>query len=1186
MKIRILYILIIILTGITKPATTKAQNTDHNYIITKTMLHDEGGNYLENIQYYDGMGRPTQSVFRNLSPGKQDIVSQQDYDGFGRKDKAWIATPVARNDGNFVENLPDVAISYHLDDNPYAKALYEKSPLSRATNIMEAGKKWQSSEKGVLKEYLSNTVSGLLSADMYKLFSGGMIMKNNTYPANELYVEKTTDEDGNIQYSFVDKLGQLILHRQMNGDERIDTYYVYDNLGRLRYVLPPMINGDVKQANLNLYAYSYKYDEYGRCIEKKMPGCDPVYMVYDRRDHLVFTQDGEQRKENKWTFSIPDLFSRITVTGICQGTISNGTNISNNDIKNKIIEAVYTGDTDYGYIFKCDEETITLSQVRLLSVNYYDNYNFLNKLPAASKSILTYTEKSGYDTRYENTKGLLTGTRIYDLYHSTQFTVSAYYYDYKGNQVQVLSTNHMGGYDKNYYRLSFTGKVKKLMHEHYVTGQQVITQVYTYTYDHAERLLKTEYQLNGNTPVTLSENTYNELGLTKSKKIHNGKDVTNYSYNIRQWLTEISGDRFQQSLAYDTYNGNITSMIWRTMPKVSIADSYKFEYDGINRLKKAIYNKYPYGTSSILNNEYSVYIDEYDRHGNIKKLTRRGVIEKSAMSPGYRTGIIDDLTLEYHGNQLKRITDYAANDPVYKETMHFTDGTDQEEEYTYDSNGNLKSDLNRRIVFIKYNPLNLPSKIYLDTIYKIDYNYDAAGNKIKAKYLVNPKIYANPGGAITDSIGTGIGPSPIKPGGPGIPGIAPMAIGTIPGEDIPGIGFVPDLTYHAQTTIDYCGNIIYRNGKLDKILTPEGYIDKNKNGSFVYHYYLKDHQGNNRIVIDQDGTVEQVNHYYPFGALWGTSKESGSTQAFKFGDKELDRMYGLDLYDFLSRMLDPVLGRFTTMDPHAENYYSHSPYAYCGNDPINRTDPDGRDWYKDNRGNYLWTRSSSSTYMYDDVEYSRVGSSMSIPMIDGTYLNYYQNILVSNTSEPNKAFESILGSKKMQNMLMNSDELADEYKDRLLLGLINHEVNEVGKDIAVAAFTLMSIADGVALAEGGIGLASLGIRYIKTLLKGTSRVSFSSMMHISEATRYAKYWQNKAPSQVVPGTKRLDWYRVSGRTKQMEKSRVIYDDYGRQIYRVDFTDHMRPLDHSSPHLHEYIFGRGYSPKGKESLFNF
>lgn len=110
--------------------------------------------------------------------------------------------------------------------------------------------------------------------------------------------------------------------------------------------------------------------------------------------------------------------------------------------------------------------------------------------------------------------------------------------------------------------------------------------------------------------------------------------------------------------------------------------------------------------------------------------------------------------------------------------------------------------------------------------------------------------------------------------------------------------------------------------------------------------------------------------------------------------------------------------------------------------------------------------------------------------------------------------------------------------------------------------------------------------YVKTTHYAGKTDGFGSMMEAGEAARYAKYWQNYAP-KLSPGTKRLDWLRVSGRTGQFENSRVIYDNHGRQIYRVDFSDHMRPLDHSVPHLHEYQFGRGFdATKGKESLFNF
>ena len=156
------------------------------------------------------------------------------------------------------------------------------------------------------------------------------------------------------------------------------------------------------------------------------------------------------------------------------------------------------------------------------------------------------------------------------------------------------------------------------------------------------------------------------------------------------------------------------------------------------------------------------------------------------------------------------------------------------------------------------------------------------------------------------------------------------------------------------TTTDYCGNVIYENGVQKLLLTEEGYVtlaDKK------YHYYLKDHQGNNRVVVSQTGAVEETNHYYPFGGLFASTS---SVQPYKYNGKELDTTKGLNLYDYGARMYDPTLGRFTTMDPMAEKYYSVSPYAYCGNNPVNRTDPTGADWIQDRYGSYLWDKNATN----------------------------------------------------------------------------------------------------------------------------------------------------------------------------------------------------------------------------------
>ena len=162
---------------------------------------------------------------------------------------------------------------------------------------------------------------------------------------------------------------------------------------------------------------------------------------------------------------------------------------------------------------------------------------------------------------------------------------------------------------------------------------------------------------------------------------------------------------------------------------------------------------------------------------------------------------------------------------------------------------------------------------------------------------------------------------------------------------------------------DYCGNMIYENNVLKQILVEGGYIAFSGPAHY-YYYYLKDHLGNNRVVVSPSGTPLQVNHYYPFGGLFGEST-GNSLQRFRFNGKEFDRTHGLDWYDYGARHMTPDVGRFTTIDPMAEKYYNISPYAYCANNPINVIDPNGMDiWDIDVNGNVV---NSTETDEYDMI---------------------------------------------------------------------------------------------------------------------------------------------------------------------------------------------------------------------------
>ena len=147
----------------------------------------------------------------------------------------------------------------------------------------------------------------------------------------------------------------------------------------------------------------------------------------------------------------------------------------------------------------------------------------------------------------------------------------------------------------------------------------------------------------------------------------------------------------------------------------------------------------------------------------------------------------------------------------------------------------------------------------------------------------------------------------------------------------------------SKDSTDYIGDFIYHNNKFSKYNWGNGYVAPLGN-SYTYRFYIRDHQGNNRVVTTSTGAVKQTTHYYPDGVTHDKSTEQG-LQRYKYNGKELDRMHGLDWYDYGAREYDPTIGQFTSMDPLCEKYYHISPYAYCAGNPVKYVDPDGRKVY-------------------------------------------------------------------------------------------------------------------------------------------------------------------------------------------------------------------------------------------------
>ena len=657
------------------------------------------------------------------------------------------------------------------------------------------------------------------------------------------------------------------MQRRVSANGNHDTYYVYDNRGNLRFVLPPCLQDEgISQDKLDALAYRYEYDSRDRCVSKKLPGCDAVRYVYDKADRLIFTQDGNLRGKDQWLFSIPDAFGRVVLSGICSAIFP---------VDVDAVEAEFTGNGIYqGYVVKAGTTIRELSVISLLSVNYYDSYDFLGKNGFPAYTYDNSLTSSGDGARSE-ARGLLTGSVTYLTGGGTGLLYSVLYYDSRSRLIQRQRSNLLGDKDTESTSYNFTGQPTQWRHLHTASGKPTRSEVCTYAYDPTGRLLTLKHQSGALGEVPLAVYTYDNLGRLQSKSLHgSAANRLTYAYNVRGWLTGISGSKFTQNLYYNTgngtakYNGSISSMTWKAGDESTLR-GYKFTYDGLDRLLNATY-----GETAAINantNRFSENVTAYDKNGNIKSLQRYGQTSASAY------GLVDNLTFTLDGNRLNRVDDAVAAS-AYNGSFEFKDAVKQANEYAYDANGNLTKDLNKGISNISYNCLNLPSVVTFSDGSTITYTYAADGTKLKTVHKIG---------------------------------------GT-------------------TTTTDYCGNVIYENGVQKLLLTEEGYVtlDDNK-----YHYYLKDHQGNNRVVINQSGSVEETNHYYPFGGVFAGSN---SVQPYKYNGKELDAKKGLNWYDYGARHYDAALGRFTTVDPLAEKYYSTSLFAYCLNNPLKYVDYDGR----------------------------------------------------------------------------------------------------------------------------------------------------------------------------------------------------------------------------------------------------
>ena len=915
--------------------------TNDNYIFTRVYQEEmtssndiqNAHDVIESIVYYDGIGRPKQQIAIKGSPNKKDMITHMEYDSYGRQAKQYLpyeansdtgglkAIDIDNDINSYYQNTyPEDFTGVSLTDvNAYSESIFEPSPLNRVTEQGAPGTSWKAdktSDTDHTIKYNWNTNSANEVVYFNVTFENGdtqkpQLAQNGYYPANQLFVTITKDEnwkpsEGNNRTTkeFTDKLGQVVLKRTYNSGVAHDTYYVYDRFNNLTFVLPPKVDvtDGVSETELAEVCYQYKYDYRNRLIEKKIPGKGWEYIVYNKFDQPIMSQHAGLRKENSgspadgWFFTKYDAFGRVIYTGLsAEGSnrhiLQSRANSNSNEPYETKITTPITIDRIPVYYTK-DAYPIT-SVYQMYTINYYDTYDF--DIAGLNNPGTVYGAAVS-----NRTQSLPTGTKV-RVMDTNDWITTVTYYDDKSRPIYVASKNeYLETTDIVENKLDFAGRVLETKTTHIKDGNAAIVTIDSFTYDHMGRLLTQTQQINDQDKEQIVSNVYNKIGQLVSKKV--GGIVTasgstavsslqevNYTYNIRGWLTEINdvenlgNDLFSFAIDYDgginpLYNGNISKTAWQTAND-NITRSYDYTYDALNRITS--------GTSD--NGRYNLSNVTYDKMGNILTLDRKGHLDGNAAS----FGDMDNLSYIYDNNKLLKVTDTANKDHGFK------DGTNTNNDYSYDANGNLLVDHNKNISGIVYNYFNLPTRVNVNGARQyIQYVYDVTGTKLK-------KIVT---------------------------------------ED------------SSRTTTEYAGNYIYKNGQLEFFNHSEGYIEpviptgSTTISTFDYIYQFKDHLGNIRLSykdVDKDGSITQSEiieekNYYPFGLTHeGYNNIMLSEHPYGYNGKEEQNELGLNWIDYGARNYNASLGRWMNIDPIAEVYYGINPYGYVFNNPVQLFDPDG-----------------------------------------------------------------------------------------------------------------------------------------------------------------------------------------------------------------------------------------------------
>lgn len=908
-------------------------------------------------QYFDGLGRHLQTIGWQTNPGKQDLVAPVVYDEFSRE--AYQFLPYATgSDGAFKPNpfneQKTFYASTYTSQQPalsgeqvyYGKTDFEASPLNRPLKTMAPGNSWAGRSKGVSIQYLINNANDQVHiwdigfeatiADNTNIPTG-----NTIYGAGELYKTVTIDEQGNATVEYKDKEGQTVLKKVQNGTVPADysghnnflcTYYVYDDLNQLRFVIPPKAVAGMNTSGSWVLAptvvselcFRYEYDGRQHMIAKKVPGAQWVYMVYDLRDRLVFTQDANLRAKTQWLAMLYDGLNRPIQTALLTGyggtreqlqAYVNGLNAytvqdlsAAGEMAGSIPADLTTSQWQPGINYQAinsvtlldgfqstDGATYTVEIVAgttttfsgsqavnsnpappggtliALTYTYYDDYSWTSKRYSNTYNSKLGSGNNGYGedlptTTNTQTKGLTTGTRIRVLEDANnlgagKWLETATFYDDRGRVVQVQSGNYKGGTDILTSRYDFTGKV--------ISSYQV-----------------RNYPAAGATNQSiLTEIDYDHAGrvLTIRKKINDDN-------NTLRTIARNSYDALGKLKTKQVGQQKDASGALSTTP----LETQDYGYNIRGWLKDINWEGYGSTTTKAIANRWFAMDLSYDwgyqtnqLNGNIAGMRWQSNGDKAERSYGFGYDKVNRLLFADFKQNTSGWNNSAGIDFTVKMgTLGTDDGS------AYDENGNIrimqqwgvKGTGSTQIDYLTYKYYDNSNKLQnvVDTYndpqtalgdFRTSNNHpgkvNPATTRVDYTYDANGNLLKDLNKDIGTATTNGIVYNHLN-----LPWqITVQNKGTITYiYDATGNKLEKRVAENGKSvkTTSYLGNYVYEDNVLQYIGNEEGRMRKSTSstGGYAYDYFLKDHLGNVRMML----TDEQQTDVYPAATFEGASK--------------------------------------------------------------------------------------------------------------------------------------------------------------------------------------------------------------------------------------------------------------------------------------------------------------------------